>query len=734
MSETEYVNLVGTVEGVTFSNEETGFTVLDLNADGELVCVVGQMLGVETGEELRLTGFYQTHPTYGSQFKAQMCERLLPATEGAICKYLSSGVVKGIGPSIAKRIVGMFHEDTLRIIEEEPARLTEVSGISAAKAQKLTQEFKQVFGVRSLMLFLQKNNVNAMQSVMIFKRWGPLALDMIKANPYVLCTSDFGISFMTADSIGRSLSPENPERIYAALFYVLTYNQNNGYTCIPRPKLLGMADKLLNLGTEIVEDQLSEELLNGRFFSYSTTTEYIFLPVFYTAQKYIVSRLQLMLKVYSYKLDHVDQTIDLIEQEKGIHYEALQRRAIQQAVENDVFILTGGPGTGKTTTLNGIIEVLEQGGRKTVLAAPTGRAAKRMSEVTGREAKTIHRLLEVAVGYANNSRLEFVHNEQNPLDADAIIIDEMSMVDTLLFDALLRGMKASAKLVMVGDFHQLPSVGAGNVLRDLIASDTIPTVELTQIFRQAAQSLIVTNAHSIVCGTMPDLSRRDNDFFFMGDTDPQHACETILELCAARLPNTYQFSPFDDIQVLCPSRKGEVGTIELNGKLQQRLNPPSPGKVECKSGSSTFRVGDKVMQIRNNYDLQWTKGTEKGTGIFNGDIGIIRMIDRGSRTIGIEFDGRMAYYSFDMANELELAYAITVHKSQGSEFEAIILPVMNGFDKLYYRNLLYTAVTRAKRILVLIGQRKRVEYMVANDRKMLRYTAMNAMLRDSVLH
>ena len=735
MGEQEYTTLTGTVEEVAFVNEDTGFTVLELDAGGELINVVGQLMGAEVGEELRLTGYFQTHASYGLHFKAQLFERSLAATDGAIQKYLSSGVVKGIGPKIAKRIVQQFHEDTLRVIEEEPERLIQVDGINATKAEKLSQEFRQAFGVRALMLFLQANNINPMQSVRVFKRWGPSALDRIRENPYLLSTGDFGIPFETADRIARAADfpLEHPERIYAALFYVLSFNLSNGYTCIPRYKLLPMAGRLLGLETEPVSDYLDEALKEGRLRSYEASRELIYLPVYYEAQRYIVGRLQVMLQVYSTKVEGVEETIRLIEEEKGIRYEELQRRAIREAAENDVFILTGGPGTGKTTALNGIIEVLEQAGRRVALAAPTGRAAKRMAEVTGREAKTIHRLLEVAAEAASAGRLEFLRNEQNPLEADAIIVDEMSMVDTLLFDALLRGMKPTAKLVLVGDFHQLPSVGAGNVLRDLIQSDTIPTVELTRIFRQAAQSLIVTNAHAIVSGQMPDLTRKDNDFFFLGDNQPAHAAQTILDLCSRRLPASYGFSPLEDIQVLCPSRKGELGTVELNARLQSRLNPPAPDKTEFKSGIFLFRVGDKVMQIRNNYDLQWTRGEEKGSGVFNGDIGIIRMIDRGSRTMGVDFDGRMAYYAFDLSSELELAYAVTVHKSQGSEFEAIILPVMGGFDKLYYRNLLYTAVTRAKRILILIGQKSRVEFMVRNEQKTMRYTGMKAMLQDSVL-
>lgn len=735
MKEQEYIKLEGSVESVTFSSNDTGFTVLELNTGEELVCVVGTLPGVEEGEELKLTGYFQTHTTYGMQFKAQLYERSLPATESAICKYLASGVVKGIGPVTAKRIVEKFKSDTFQIIEEAPERLTEVQGINKAKAIKMAEDFKQVFGVRALMLFLSNHGVGPVQSVAVYKKWGNLALDIIKDNPYMLCDSDLNVDFGVADAIASSylIQKDDMKRVRAAITYVLSYNLNNGHTGLPRHSLIRAASDLLAVDSETVSDCLDTELERESLFSYNGTSELIFLSNYFLAQKYIVSRLQLMLRGCEIKMQNVDETIDLLEKNNGIKYEALQRRAIEQAATHDVFILTGGPGTGKTTTLNGVIDALELQGRAVAIATPTGRAAKRINEVTGREAKTIHRLLEVSQGFAQTHKLEFVHNEQNPIDADVIIIDEMSMVDTLLFDALLRGMKPAAKLIMVGDFHQLPSVGAGNILRDLIESDTIPTVELTKIFRQAAESLIVTNAHAIVRGDMPELSVKNNDFFFMPQSNPAAAAQTILDLCSYRLPNSYNFSPFDDIQVLCPQRKGEVGMIEMNKRLQETLNPKNDAKVEFKSGIYTFRTGDKVMQIKNNYDIAWKKNDESGAGIFNGDIGLVRMIDRGSQTLAIEFDGRLTYYSFDMANEqLELAYAITVHKSQGSEFEAIILPILGGYDKLYYRNLLYTAVTRAKKILVLIGSKNRIEYMVQNDRRMLRYTGLKSMLEQEV--
>ncbi len=735
MGAQEYIKISGCVEEIIYKNEDTGFCVLDISVDNELVCAVGTMVSVEPGEELDLTGYFDTHPVHGEQFKVQMVERRLPATSSAIRRYLSSGVVKGIGPATARNIVNCFGDDTLKIIEESPMRLAEVPGISAAKAQKLAGAFAQVFGVRTLMMFLSKYQVTPMQSVAIYKEWGNYAMDLIKQNPYILSRASFGISFATADAMATALSlpPENEDRILAGIQFVLKHNTANGHTALPFRLLLPTAAKLLQLPEEAVEEVLRKAVSDGELYEEDGTPDLVFLPEYYTAQKSIVSRISLMLSSYREPQPQIDEVISLIESEKGIHYESLQRKAIAQAAEHPVFILTGGPGTGKTTTVNGMIELFEQQGKTVMLTAPTGRAAKRMTEVSGKEAKTIHRLLEVEPGYAQTGKLVFSHNEQNPLYGDVVIVDEVSMVDTLLFDALLRGMKPTAKLILVGDYHQLPSVGAGNVLRDLIESDCVPTVSLTQIFRQAAQSLIVTNAHAIVSGEMPELRRKDNDFFFLPQNDGRAAAQLIADLCATRLPNTYGFSPTEDIQVLCPQRKGDLGVIVLNQYLQERLNPAAPGKTEWKSPTYLFREQDKVMQIRNNYDIPWKRGEEAGAGIFNGDIGIIRMIDRGSRTMAVEFDSRVAYYSFDMSKELELAYAVTVHKSQGSEFDAIIMPVMGGYDKLYFRNLLYTAVTRAKKILILVGQQSRIAFMVQNDKKMRRYTGLSKMLRGQML-
>lgn len=730
----EYVELLGSVENIVFSNSETGFTVLDLSNGEELISVVGQMLGVEVGEELKITGYYDSHKTYGKQFKAQLYERSLPATENAIIKYLSSGVVKGIGSAIAKRIVEKFGSETFKIIENEPQRLVEINGISQSKADNLVDQFQQMFGMRALMAFLSANSITAMQSVAIYKKWGSMALDLIKQNPYMLITTDFMLDFSVVDNMAKTLglASDSPLRIGASLEFVLSHNTRNGHTCLPREKLIKASVQLIDVNFDLVDITLDELIDEAILYSFKANKELIYLPNFYIAQKYICSRLQIMLKVYSDKEIDVSSVIDIVEKEKGLEYEKLQRKAISKAVINDVFILTGGPGTGKTTTLNGIIAVLEQQGKKVAIAAPTGRAAKRIAEVTGCEAKTIHRLLEVALGFAKSGKLEFVHDEQNPLDSDVVIIDEISMIDTMLFDSLLRGMKPSAKLIMVGDYNQLPSVGAGNILHDLIKSDTIPTISLTHIFRQAAKSLIVTNAHKIVKGEMPDIKRTDSDFFFMGQANPTKVASTIVDLCERRLPKAYKLNPFEDIQVLCPGRNGEIGVIELNKKLQEKLNPPAPSKTEFVGGFYTYRVGDKVMQIRNNYDIEWKRNDETGTGVFNGDIGIIKMIDKGSKTLAIDFDSKLYYYNFDMSKELELAYAVTVHKSQGSEFEAVVIPILGGYDKLYYRNLLYTAVTRAKRILILIGSPNRVSFMVENVQRMIRFTGFKTMLQQNI--
>ena len=730
---TELVSISGVVEDVTFVNPETGFAVIEVDTGQELLPVVGELYGVSAGEELRLTGSYASHPKFGRQFKAVAFERSLPAGAAAIRKFLSSGTVKGIGAVLAGRIVDHFGDDTLEILEQTPGRLSEVRGISPKKAEALTAELQQLFGMRTVMMFLASYGMTPAEGVRVWKKWGVIAMDIIRDNPYLLCGEDIGADFKRADTIALSLGMEEDcgKRLFGAVVHILRHNLRNGHTCLARAKVVELAAKLLDgIPQEVIDQDITQRLEEEELFSIQRNREFLFLPAMYQAERYIALRLSMMLQNRFFVQRNLDRMIAAVEKEKGIQYEELQREAIRQALQQSILILTGGPGTGKTTTLNAIIDLLEQEGLTIAIAAPTGRAAKRVSEVTGRDAKTIHRLLEVDFG--SQEQLRFIHNEQNPLKADVVVIDEMSMVDTLLFESLLRGCKMGCKLVLVGDSDQLPSVGAGNILRDLIDSGCIPTVALKQVFRQAAESLIVTNAHRIVGGEYPDLSTRSSDCFFLRRATPSSVAQTVAELVSQRLPRSYGYSPTADIQVLTPQRKGDLGVYTLNDCLQEALNPKAPGKREYKAPFCTFREGDKVLQTRNNYDIEWDRNGEKGMGVYNGDIGIIQMIDLPTATMVIDFDERICNYNFDMATELELAYAITVHKSQGSEYDAVVLPILGGYDKLYFRNLLYTAVTRAKKLLVIVGSESRVRAMVENNLKTLRYTGLRYFLTQAV--
>lgn len=726
----------GEVDSVIYRNDDNGFAVLMLKWEDELITVVGNMGNVEEGEELVCTGKFVTHQKFGEQFKCEMCERSLPTSPSAIRRYLASGVIGGVGAVLAKRIVDAFGEETLSVIENEPERLTEIDGITLKKAQKISSEFKTTFAVRSLMIYLNSFDIPASVGIKAWKRWGDSAEEMIRSNPYVLCIYGIDLPFVKADAIAGKLEiPKDSEsRVKAGLSCVLRENANSGHTCLPLDRFekiscefLGIDDSLFD---KVLDEQIEEENL---FYYYKRKRPFVMLRDFYKAEDYIARRLSIMKECsYDNKIDF-SEVIDIAEEQNGIKYESLQRKAINLALSHGFLVLTGGPGTGKTTTLNAIISLYQQQGLKVMIAAPTGRAAKRISDLTGFEAKTIHRLLEVK--HSDGDTLSFVHNENELLDCDVMIIDEMSMVDSCLFEALLRAVSITCKLVLVGDSDQLPSVGAGNVLKDIIDSGVMPVVTLKEIFRQAQESAIVTNAHKIVNGEHIDLTQKDKDFFFFQRLNFQDLQELVVELCKTRLPNAYGYSPTENIQVLSPTRKGPGGTVELNRKLQQELNPPAPGKSEVKTPLYIYRKGDKVMQTKNDYDILWKKTlpddkTESGAGIFNGDIGIITGVNKILRTVTIDFEGRVAVYSADMLDNLELAYAITVHKSQGSEFDAVILTVFGGFDKLYYRNLLYTAVTRAKKLMIIIGSKKRVEFMIDNNRRTLRYTCLKNMLKE----
>ncbi len=736
MESGQLYRLEGSVETVVFHNGDTGFTVLELATSEELVTVVGEFADVNVGETLVVTGAYTTHPKYGLQLKAQAYERLLPATAAAIESYLASGAVKGIGPAIARKLVQKFGDETLTVIEQTPERLTEVAGISPKKAEIISKEYQKQFGIRTVMLFLSKSGIPASYAIKTWKKFGLAAQELLTQTPYLLCVDEIGVSFETADAIAvqNGLAPDSFERISAAVLHVLRHNTGNGHTCLPQEKLLMTAAKLVDADSYHIADVLEEQVARQELVRLETPEgPFIYLPRYYEAECYVASKLSLMLQKLPGEepLPDAQGAVDRLEAAQGITYAALQRQAITMALTGRLLILTGGPGTGKTTTVSAIIRLLEGMGEKVALAAPTGRAAKRMSELTGAEAKTVHRLLEVDYGDGSGA-IKFKRGEKNPLPCQTAIIDETSMMDILLFESLLRALRFSCRLILVGDPDQLPSVGAGNVLGDLIASGKIPVVHLEEIFRQAAQSLIVTNAHAIVAGQLPRLDVRDNDFFFLPDSSAQHICQTAADLCARRLPRRYGYSPQWDIQVIAPTRVGAAGTGELNRALQQALNPPDPRKKEFSVGSATFREGDKVMQIKNNYDLAWERPDgEEGLGVFNGDIGVIELINRPSSSLIVCFDEeRRAEYSFDMAGELELAYAITVHKSQGNEYEAVILPLMEGRSRMYYRSLLYTAVTRARKLLIILGSAQAVAQMVASNRRTRRYSNLRYLLEE----
>lgn len=723
------VELSGSVEDVIYKNADNGYTVINLGCDEGLIAVVGNLGDVNEGERLSLRGGWITSPKYGRQFKAAMCERSMPETESEISAYLGSGVIKGLGPAIAKKIVKQFGTEALDIIDNDCMQLTVIKGITSDKALYISNEYHKITGVNEVIKFLGEYNFGPAHAISVWSAFEHDSIKQIKTNPYILCTSGIDIDFRSVDRMAADLGfdAENSDRVRAGIVYVLHENANAGHTCLPTEKLReSVCD---NLGIERRQFESCLDDCEEKDWVVRITLgkrEFVYLPEYYLAETYIAKKLAFMLRTSAqYEKDYSDE-IRGVEFSENIQYEDLQRAAISACITGSVFILTGGPGTGKTTTLNGVIKILKAQKKRILLCAPTGRAAKRMSDLTGEPARTIHRLLEV--DFTAKGELKFKRNETNPLPADVVIADEMSMVDALLMCSLVRAIKPTSKFIMVGDSNQLPSVGAGNVLKDLIASHYIPSVELKEIFRQAAQSLIVTNAHRIVNGEFPVLDDRQNDFFFMNKSLESDIAELVIQLAKQRLPDTYGFSPIDDIQVLCPTKMGMAGTKELNKQLQSALNPPSQNKAELKFFDVIFRTGDKVMQTKNDYDVLWTKNNEKGSGIFNGDIGIIRSVDRFSQNVTIDFEGRVAIYTSEMLRRLEHAYAITIHKSQGSEYDAVIIPITAFTHNLLYRNLLYTGVTRAKKMIIVIGTKELVKTMVDNNRKMLRYSLLRPLL------
>ena len=723
--------ITGVVEEITFQNDQNGFTVLDFSTEDELFTAVGVMPGITAGETVSLTGNFVMHPTFGRQLKVTAFTRTLPETSEQIIKYLSSGVIRGIGPKKALLIVETFGTDTLNVIENEPERLAELKGISLEQAKNIGEEFKRQYAMRTVMLGLEKYGLTPNECVRIYKKLGIGSVEMVKENPYCLCSLGIGISFEKAELIEDKLEekPVPEHRIKEGILHVMRHNRNSrGHTCIPREKLLKPCADLISTNEDTIDITIDSLVSVAQLKTYIIdSTEFVFLPSSYRDEKRIAERMSVVAKFPPPRMSTLAKTIDDIEYENDIKYEELQRMAIATAANKGLLILTGGPGTGKTTAIKGIIKVFEKQQLDIALAAPTGRAAKRMTELTGRESKTIHRLLEVE--WDEDDRPVFRRDAKNPLDCNALILDELSMVDISLFASLLDALPLGCRLILVGDSDQLPPVGAGNVLHDLIKAEVLPVIELNKVFRQAMESKIVSNAHKIVHGEMPDLKNDNKDFFHMERQSTFLASQTVAELCAVRLKKAYGWDPLSDIQVICPSKKGETGTVNLNKILQNVLNPKDDNKHEVIVAGQLFREGDKVMQTKNNYNIEWESEDEKGNGIFNGDIGILEKINTQNGLVTINFDGRVAEIAAENLSELDLSYAITVHKSQGSEFKAVIMPVIGVVPELSYRNLLYTAVTRAKDMLITVGSADLVYSMTANDRKSKRYSALSHFLK-----
>ena len=738
MEEREYLLIRGTVEQIVFYNQENGYAVLRLaSEDGAEVTATGTFPNIGLGEEVVLTGFWVTHPSYGEQFAAEGFERRLPSSVRGIAEYLGSGLLRGVGPRLAARIAEKFGEDTFDVLATEPERLTAIRGITEKKAREIGRQFVEQSEMRLLMDFLSEHRLPVSLTPLLYKRLHESAIDALCENPYLLCDPYYDVDFKLADGLAMELglSMLSDERADAGVLYTLAFNLDNGHTFIPVEKLTYAVCTLLSDEDVVFDedralasiDRLAER---GRLVrEYIAGRDAVYLRGMHDAETYLAEMLGRMAeRNYEYDFD-VDELLAALMDSSAFPYSEKQRQAISCAARNGLVILTGGPGTGKTTTVRGILQVFEALGLNTLLAAPTGRAAKRLSELTGMEAKTIHRLLEA--GFAAGGHTAFARNLTNPLECDAVILDEVSMVDITLMQALIEALPYGARLVLVGDADQLPPVGPGNFLRDVIGSHRVPTIQLTEIFRQAQQSDIVMNAHAVNAGQMPVPSRADGDFFWLKRTDPGTVIETVAQLCATRLPNHYGFSP-SQIQVLSPAKLQGSGTVALNRRLQEALNPPAKTKLEKRFGDWVFREGDRVMQVRNNYDIVWERGEdgEQGMGMFNGDVGEILRIFPQQECMTIRFDDRVATYTYDMLGELELAYAVTVHKSQGSEFDAVVLALSDGLPRrLLTRSILYTAITRAKQLLVIVGSQDTVAYMVGNNQLGRRYSALKVRMR-----
>ncbi len=758
----EQIVLEATIEDIIFQNQGNGYTVCTIDYEGEEISCVGEMSGIYAGEEVKIVGSWSVHPIYGKQIRVEMLERSMPKTVQGMEKYLASGVIKGIGAKTAKKIVKHFGIDTFKIIEEEPLLLAQVSGISKKKAQEIGEVFHEQYELRRAMLFLQEYGITSTYAIKIYKQYKDRTTEVIKNTPYRLVDDIYGIGFRKADEIAAKVgvARDDPHRIKTGILYLLTSFSNNGHTYMPRPRLMEEAIKLLmpevyqsltqaypyELVAEevegyehpLIENALIELALSKQIIIKNyDEVPCVFLAYLYHSEQAVARKLINIASLYQ-KDAVIDVEKELAQTQKELKIELVeeQKEAVRNVLTNGVTVITGGPGTGKTTTINAILHMLEKAGEDVLLAAPTGRAAKRMSEATGIEAQTIHRLLEIGYIGEEGSRQAFNRNEENPLEADVIIVDELSMVDIILMNALLKAVVEGQRLVLIGDADQLPSVGAGNVIKDIIFSERLPVVRLIQIFRQASKSAIVMNAHRINKGEYPVMNEKGTDFFFMKRSIQEEVKDTIIELVTTRLPKYQGFDSLKDIQVLAPMRKGAIGVNELNKALQDAINPHHDLKPEKEYRGMLFREGDKVMQIKNNYNTPWKilgktgMSIDEGTGVFNGDCGLITAIKEEEELVVVTFeDAKVVEYEFNQLDELELAYAVTIHKSQGSEYPVVILPIHSGPPMLLSRNLLYTAVTRAKKMVVGLGLVETMQRMVDNNREIERYSSLGRHLK-----
>ncbi len=725
----EQNELEGVVSAIIYQNEENGYTILRMDVKDEEITVVGAMPGVSPGEYLTVKGRWVRHATYGSQFKADVVERRMPEGIKEIFHYLASGAVKGVGKATARQLIEEFGDDVLDIIEEHPEEMAKLRGVSLRRARQISEAFRAQMGMRRLMEFLNQHEIPLELAMPLRRAYGDVALEVLKNNPYILAEGEFGVEFSKADELALSLGieAEDAMRLEAGLLFELAHNLNNGHTFLPGRKLIEATATLLGTDIQVLETALEELQRRGEIERDEVAgQDAIYLPQLFEAEQFIAQRIGEMSREELLPPDGLGKLLKRIQKQEGIQYAPQQLQAVEMAAQRQVMLLTGGPGTGKTTCLKGVLALFEAMGLETALAAPTGRAAKRLGELCGTEASTIHRLLETGFD-PQSGKLVFTHDSYDPLDVDAVIVDETSMVDIVLMSALLSALPGECRLVLVGDPDQLPSVGPGNLFSDLIRSGVVPTVRLTEIFRQAAQSAIIRNAHMVNHGEIPDLRKNDNDFFLMVRRDAQSALDTVVDLCRRRLPERMGI-PTDQIQVLSPTRRRGTGTKSLNQALQLALNPPEEGKGERRFGDWIFRTGDRVMQVKNNYDILWRDefGLKSGMGMFNGDIGVIRSVEK--EQITVDFDGKIVEYSPDMLGELEPAFAVTVHKAQGSEYRAVILAAVDGAPMLMTRGVLYTAITRARDLFIIVGDDGAVVRMIGNDRQTRRYSGLKARL------